>query len=87
MGGNQVTTKFSRLETHITKYGSDLQTFKHDVLENLSLATDTFFATFHWGTAFTFAPGFVLPIPTIHIIYGYIIAAGQITHRISAISN
>ena len=24
---------------------------------------------------------------TIHIIYGYIIAAGQITHRISAISN
>ena len=29
--------KFSRLENHITKYGSDLQTFKHDVLENLGL--------------------------------------------------
>ena len=30
-------TKFSHLENHITKYGSDLKTFKRDVLENLDL--------------------------------------------------
>ena len=29
--------KFSRLEYHSTKSGSHLQTFKHDVLENLGL--------------------------------------------------
>ena len=32
----QLTT-FSRPENPITKYGSDLQTFKHDVLKNLEL--------------------------------------------------
>ena len=49
-------------------------------------ATDTFYATFHRGTAFTFAPGFVAN-SIIHAICGYIIATGQITHRIPAISN
>ena len=40
------------------------------------------YASFHWSTAFTFR-GFVA-YSTIHIIRGYIIASGQITHRIPA---
>ena len=47
---------------------------------------DTFCASFHRNTVFTFAPEFVTS-STIHTICGYIIAAGQITHRIPAISN
>ena len=57
-------------------WGANLRNFE---------ATETF-ATFHRGTAFTFASGFVGD-STIHTICGYIIAAGQITHRIPAISN
>ena len=34
LGGYQIT-KFSRVEYHTTKCGSDLQMFKYDVLENL----------------------------------------------------
>ena len=157
--GSKELTRFSRLKGHITRYGSDLQTLKHDVLENHGLqisgisrletpsmlfssgpqhlhlhhffcqftmhnicgyifavgqitdririwstnfqtrctwkpwlvnlrnfsATDTFYASFHWGTALTFAPGFVVNF-TIHTICGYIIAVGQITHRIPSIS-
>ena len=36
IGGNQIT-KFSHLEYHSTKSGFDLQTFKHDVLDNIGL--------------------------------------------------
>ena len=50
------------------------------------LAADTFCASFHRNTTFTFAPGFVAS-STIHTICGYIIAASQITHRNPAISN
>ena len=50
--------------------------------------TDTYYASFHRGTTFTFAQGF-LANSIIHIIYSCIIAAGQITHRTlgPAISN
>ena len=50
------------------------------------LTTDTFFACFHWSTAFTFAPGFVI-YSTIHIICGCITAVGKIPHRIPAVTN
>ena len=36
--GNQITiAKFSRIEYHSTKCGSDLRVYKHDVTENLGL--------------------------------------------------
>ena len=47
---------------------------------------DTFYASFHWSTTFTFAPGFVANC-TIHTIWDYIIVAGQIIHRIPTVSN
>ena len=49
-------------------------------------ATDTFCACFRRSAAFTFEPGFVA-YSTIHIICNWIIAAGQITHRIPTVSN
>ena len=57
-------------------------------LTNLSnfWATDTLYASFHWNTAFTFAPGFVA-YSIIHTICGYILDAGQINYRIPPISN
>ena len=68
---------FSRLENHSTKCGSDLQTFKHRVLENLGLRIS--------GISRRQAPSML--VSSIHTICGYIIAAGQINQTIPAISN
>ena len=83
-------TTFSCLEYHSSKCGSNLQTFEHDVLENLGLQISGISRqqtpSLIRSKAFTFAPGFLANF-TIHTICGYIIAAGQITHRIPAIRN
>ena len=72
-------------EYHSSKCGSNLQMFEHDVLENPGLQISGI-SSLHRSTAFIFAPGFVAN-STINTIFRYIIAAGQITHRIPAIRN
>ena len=50
------------------------------------LSSRHLYACFYRSTTFTFEQGFVA-YSTIQTIFGCIIAAGQITHRIPAISN
>ena len=89
LGGNQI--KFSRVEYHSKKCGSDPQTIKHDVLENLGWQMS--------GISRKQTPSMLVSIggqylhfhpfvanSTIHNICGYINAAGQNTHRVAAVS-
>ena len=55
-------------------------------LENLRLQISINYANFHRSATFIFSLGLV-DNSTVHTICGYMIAAGQITHRIPAISN
>ena len=83
----------SGLEYYSAKWGSDLQTFKHDVLENLGLQISGISRQqapsmlVSIGAQHSHLHQVLLPIPTIHTMRGCIIAAGQTAHRIPAISS
>ena len=86
-------TKFSRLEYYSTKCGSDLQKFKYDVAENLGLQISEISRQqippmlVSIGVQHSHLHQVLLQIPAIHTICDYITAAGQLTHRIAAISS
>ena len=93
LGGNQITNEVFLLEEyHSTKCGSDLQTFKYDVLENLGLQIS--------GISRLQTPSMLVSILIQHSYLHQVLlpilqfipfvatfAAGPITHKIPASSN